>query len=52
MTFLSPMWGNIASGQTLFPNQFHAYEAMEGTAFEMELVSILRDWNAKHRSQP
>ncbi|MBK9606793.1 MAG: hypothetical protein IPO58_10420 [Betaproteobacteria bacterium] len=46
--FISPMWGMIASGQTLFPAQFHAYEAMEGTAFETELVRVLREWNVVH----
>jgi hypothetical protein len=48
ITFVSPMWGSVASGQTLFPAQFHAYEAMEGTAFETELVRVLRDLNVKH----
>jgi hypothetical protein len=43
--FISPMWGSFASGQTLFPARFHAYEAMEGTAFETELVRALREWN-------
>ncbi|MEO8135778.1 MAG: hypothetical protein ABI831_17600 [Betaproteobacteria bacterium] len=46
--FISPMWGTIASGQTLFPARFHAYEAMEGTAFETELVRVLREWNEAH----
>jgi hypothetical protein len=45
--FLSPMWGSIASGQSLFPAQFHAYEAMEGTEFETELVRFLREWSSK-----
>jgi len=44
--FISPMWGMVASGQSLFPDRFHAYEAMEGTAFEQELVRALREWNA------
>jgi hypothetical protein len=46
--FLSPMWGMVASGQSLFPDRFHAYEAMEGTAFEVELVRVLREWNAEN----
>ena len=46
--FISPMWGMVASGQTLFPDRFHAYEAMEGTAYEMELVRTLREWNAEN----
>lgn len=45
--FLSPMWGRIASEQTLFPAQFRAFEAMEGTAFETELVRSLRELNAR-----
>jgi hypothetical protein len=48
MKFVSPMWGSLASGQTLFPAQFHAYEAMEGTAFETELVRALSELNVKH----
>jgi hypothetical protein len=46
--FVSPMWGMVASGQSLFPDRFHAYEAMEGTAFELELVRVLREWNAEN----
>jgi hypothetical protein len=46
--FISPMWGMVASGQSLFPDRFHAYEAMEGTAFELELVRVLREWNAEN----
>ena len=46
--FVSPMWGRVASEQTLFPGQFRAHEAMEGTAFEMELVRSLRALNARH----
>jgi hypothetical protein len=44
--FLSPMWGRTASEQTLSPAQFRAFEAMEGTAFETELVRSLRGLNA------
>lgn len=48
--FISPMWGSIASGQSLFPEQFHAYESMEGTEFEEELVRTLRSFNSKFTS--
>ena len=40
--FLSPMWGSYAADRVVHPNHFKAYDAMEGTAFEYQLVWWLR----------
>jgi hypothetical protein len=41
---LSPMHGSYAVERELFPQTFHAYDAMEGSTFEYELVWWLREW--------
>ncbi|MES2934273.1 MAG: hypothetical protein V4805_12395 [Pseudomonadota bacterium] len=45
--FLSPMWGSFAGDRDLHPYDFKAYDVMEGSSFEYELVWWLRamqDW--------
>jgi hypothetical protein len=44
--FLSPMWGSLARDQMLHPSSFRAYDAMEGTAFEYQLVWWMRELQA------
>ena len=41
--FLSPMWGSYAGNRTVHPGHFKAYDAMEGTAYEYQLVWWLRE---------
>lgn len=41
--FLSPMWGSYAGDRTVHPGHFKAYDAMEGTAYEYQLVWWLRE---------
>ncbi|MCR4298052.1 MAG: hypothetical protein NUV75_04745, partial [Gallionella sp.] len=40
--FLSPMWGSYAGDRVVHPNNFKAYDVMEGSAFEYQLVWWLR----------
>ena len=40
--FLSPMWGSYAGDQVVHPNNFKAYDVMEGSAFEYQFVWWLR----------
>ncbi|CAN5495524.1 hypothetical protein BH11PSE11_BH11PSE11_13120 [soil metagenome] len=47
--FLSPMWGSFAGDRDVRPNNFKAYDVMEGSAFEYQLVWWLRaarEWPA------
>lgn len=41
--FLSPMWGSYAGDRAVHPGHFKAYDAMEGTAYEYQLVWWLRE---------
>jgi hypothetical protein len=41
--FLSPMWGSYAGDRAVHPGNFKAYDAMEGTAYEYQLVWWLRE---------
>lgn len=41
--FLSPMWGSHAGDRAVHPGHFKAYDAMEGTAYEYQLVWWLRE---------
>lgn len=36
--FFSPMWGSVARDQTLRPERFRSYDAMDGTAFEFQFA--------------
>lgn len=40
--FLSPMWGSFVGDRVVRPSNFKAYDAMEGTAYEFQLVWWLR----------
>lgn len=40
--FLSPMWGSFVGDRVVRPRNFKAYDAMEGTAYEFQLVWWLR----------
>ncbi len=44
--FLSPMWGSYAGDQVVHPNNFKAYDVMEGSAFEYQFVWWLRAMQA------
>jgi hypothetical protein len=44
---LSPMRGSAAGEREIFPQDFRAYDAMEGSTFEYELVWWLREWRAR-----
>ncbi|MGA8146529.1 MAG: hypothetical protein WB870_03010 [Gallionellaceae bacterium] len=44
--FLSPMWGSYAGDRVVHPANFKAYDAMEGTPFEYQLVWWLRAMQA------
>ncbi|MFA7239396.1 MAG: hypothetical protein WC091_04730 [Sulfuricellaceae bacterium] len=44
--FLSPMWGSYAGDRVVHPNHFKAYDVMEGSAFEYQLVWWLRAMQA------
>ena len=44
--FLSPMWGSYAGDRVVHPNHFKAYDVMEGSAFEYQLVWWLRSMQA------
>ncbi|MCR4298498.1 MAG: hypothetical protein NUV75_07075 [Gallionella sp.] len=47
--FLSPMWGSYAGDRVVHPNNFKAYDVMEGSAFEYQFVWWLRamqEWPA------
>jgi hypothetical protein len=44
--FISPMWGSYAGDRVVHPDRFKAYDAMEGTAFEYQLVWWLRAMQA------
>lgn len=41
--FLSPMWGSYAGDRAVHHGHFKAYDAMEGTAYEYQLVWWLRE---------
>ena len=41
--FLSPMWGSYAGDRAVHPGHFKAYDAMEGTSYEYQLVWWLRE---------
>jgi hypothetical protein len=45
--FLSPMWGSLARDQMIHPSSFRAYDAMEGTAFEYQLVWWMREMQGR-----
>ncbi len=40
--FLSPIWGSYAGDRVVHPNNFKAYDVMEGSAHEYQLVWWLR----------
>lgn len=40
--FLSPMWGSYAGDRVVHPHHFKAYDVMEGSPFEYQLVWWLR----------
>lgn len=44
--FLSPMWGSYAGDRVVHPNNFKAYDVMEGSAFEYQFVWWLRAMQA------
>jgi hypothetical protein len=44
--FLSPMWGSFARDQVVHPSAFRAYDSMEGTPFEYQLVWWMRAMRA------
>ena len=44
--FLSPMWGSYVGDRVVHPNNFKAYDAMEGSAFEYQFVWWLRAMQA------
>ncbi|MGO8756343.1 MAG: hypothetical protein ACLQHK_14095 [Gallionellaceae bacterium] len=44
--FISPMWGSYAGDRVVHPANFKAYDAMEGTPFEYQLVWWLRAMQA------
>ena len=44
--FLSPMWGSYAGDRVVHPNHFKAYDVMEGSSFEYQLVWWLRAMQA------
>lgn len=44
---ISPMRGSAAGERELFPQDFRAYDVMEGSSFEYELVWWLREWRRR-----
>lgn len=44
--FLSPMWGSYAGDSVVHPNNFKAYDVMEGSTFEYQFVWWLRAMQA------
>lgn len=44
--FLSPIWGSYAGDRVIHPNNFKAYDVMEGSAHEYQLVWWLRAMQA------
>lgn len=44
--FLSPMWGSYVGDRVVHPNNFKAYDVMEGSAFEYQFVWWLRAMQA------
>ncbi|RFC31331.1 MAG: hypothetical protein DID91_2727704285 [Candidatus Nitrotoga sp. MKT] len=44
--FLSPMWGSYVGDRMVHPNNFKAYDVMEGSAYEYQFVWWLRTMQA------
>ena len=44
--FLSPMWGSYVGDRVVHPNNFKAYDVMEGSAYEYQFVWWLRAMQA------
>lgn len=44
--FLSPMWGSYVGDRMVHPNNFKAYDVMEGSAYEYQFVWWLRAMQA------
>ncbi len=44
--FLSPMWGSYVGDRIVHPNNFKAYDVMEGSAYEYQFVWWLRAMQA------